>query len=236
MGPAVAGPGSAPLTLRPAASAVWTGPPPRSRKGSGRAGYIARSGVSTRQAAAITHWTPTPTCGSPPPDTGPAPSSGGSTHRSRRYDRGGPLRRMDRSGPRAAHPRPDDPTDRDAFRTYIDHTVATVLERNSTTDLLIELDRHPMPPPPELRVPRWLWNVPAVPVAALLRLTTAGYLPPVLRPRLGVEWSPARPPVRPAGARGRPTGSVAPGACPLSTVRSVHARRGLPAGCDPVLT
>ncbi|MBF6348007.1 DUF2236 domain-containing protein [Nocardia flavorosea] len=143
---------------------------------------------------------------------------------------------MDRSGPRAAHPRPDDPTDRAAFRTYIDHTVATGLERNSTTDLLIELDRHPMPPPPELRVPRWLWNVPAVPVAALLRLTTAGYLPPVLRPRLGVEWSPARPPVRPAGARGRPTGSVAPGACPLSTVRSVHARRGLPAGCDPVLT
>ncbi|WP_432420582.1 oxygenase MpaB family protein, partial [Nocardia carnea] len=111
---------------------------------------------------------------------------------------------MDRSGPRAAHPRPDDPTDRDAFRTYIDHTVATVLERNSTTDLLIELDRHPMPPPPELRVPRWLWNVPAVPVAALLRLTTAGYLPPVLRPRLGVEWSPGRPPAG-AGGGGAPT-------------------------------
>lgn len=80
------------------------------------------------------------------------------------------------------------PADRAAFRAYFDHTVDSVLERNSTTDLLIELDRHPMPPPPELTVPRWMWNMPAVPVAALLRLTTAGYLPPILRPRLGIAW------------------------------------------------
>lgn len=81
------------------------------------------------------------------------------------------------------------PRDRAAFHTYFDNTVASVLERNSTTDLLIELDRHPMPPPPELRLPQWVWNIPAVPVAALLRLSTAGYLPPILRPRLGIEWS-----------------------------------------------
>ncbi|MGW0178002.1 oxygenase MpaB family protein [Nocardia sp. NPDC003345] len=81
------------------------------------------------------------------------------------------------------------PADRAAFGTYFDHTVATVLERNSTTDLLLELDRHPMPPHPDFTLPTWAWNLPAVPLAALLRLTTAGYLPPILRPRLGIEWS-----------------------------------------------
>ncbi|WP_416566922.1 oxygenase MpaB family protein [Nocardia testacea] len=84
------------------------------------------------------------------------------------------------------------PADRPAFDSYFDTTVADVLERNRTTDLLLELDRHPMPPHPRFPMPRWVWNVPAVPAAAMLRLTTAGYLPPPLRERLGIAWDPGR--------------------------------------------
>lgn len=80
------------------------------------------------------------------------------------------------------------PPGRDAFQRYFEATVASVLERNRTTDLLIELDRRPMPSPPELRLLIWVWNIPAVPLATLLRLTTGGYLPPVLRARLGIDW------------------------------------------------
>lgn len=84
------------------------------------------------------------------------------------------------------------PPDRDAFQRYFEATVTSVLERNRTTDLLIELDRRPMPPPAELRLPTWAWSIFAVPPAALLRLSTGGYLPPVLRVRLGIGWSPER--------------------------------------------
>lgn len=80
------------------------------------------------------------------------------------------------------------PATRPEFWTWFDHIVNDVLERNWTTDLLLELDRHPMPPHPRFPLPKLLWNVPATPLAALLRLTTAGYLPPVLRERLGVTW------------------------------------------------
>ncbi|MFI2229395.1 oxygenase MpaB family protein [Nocardia testacea] len=80
------------------------------------------------------------------------------------------------------------PADRTAFDSYFDTMVADLLERNRTTDLLLDLDRHPMPPHPRFPLPRWVWNIPAVPVAALLRLTTAGYLPPPLRDRLGIAW------------------------------------------------
>ncbi|MGW1737239.1 oxygenase MpaB family protein [Nocardia sp. NPDC001965] len=79
-----------------------------------------------------------------------------------------------------------------AFRSYLDNTVAEILERNSTTELLLALDRHPMPPHPRFPMSRWIWNIPAVPVAALLRLTTAGYLPAVLRGRLGIGWDAGR--------------------------------------------
>ncbi|MFC8046204.1 oxygenase MpaB family protein [Nocardia sp. NPDC057353] len=80
------------------------------------------------------------------------------------------------------------PAGRPEFWTWFDHIVNDVLERNWTTDLLIELDRQPMPPHPNFRLPKPIWNIPALPMAALLRLTTVGYLPPVLRERLGLTW------------------------------------------------
>ncbi|MCM6774003.1 DUF2236 domain-containing protein [Nocardia sp. CDC159] len=84
------------------------------------------------------------------------------------------------------------PRTRAEFWTYYEHTVETVLERNAATDLILELDRKPMPVPPNLTVPQPVWNGLATPLAALLRLTTAGMLAPTLRARLGVPWSSAR--------------------------------------------
>lgn len=84
------------------------------------------------------------------------------------------------------------PRSRTEFWDHYRHTVADVLERNDATDLLLELDRHPMPVPPKLHTPQVVWNGFAVPLAALLRLTTAGTMPPELRERLSVAWSPAR--------------------------------------------
>ncbi|MEV0360884.1 oxygenase MpaB family protein [Nocardia sp. NPDC050697] len=80
------------------------------------------------------------------------------------------------------------PASRPEFWSWFDHIVEDVLERNETTDLLIELDRHPLPPHPRFPLPGPVWNLPALPLAALLRLTTAGYLPPALRARLGLTW------------------------------------------------
>lgn len=84
------------------------------------------------------------------------------------------------------------PRTRAEFWAYYRRTVADVLERNAATDLLLELDRKPMPVPPRLPLPQAVWNGFAVPLAALLRLTTAGMMPPELRNRLGLTWTPAR--------------------------------------------
>ncbi|MFC3961413.1 oxygenase MpaB family protein [Nocardia jiangsuensis] len=46
----------------------------------------------------------------------------------------------------------------------------------------------PLPPHPRFPLRTPVWKIPALPLAALLRLTTAGYLPPVLRERLGLPW------------------------------------------------
>ncbi|GFG96005.1 oxygenase MpaB family protein [Mycobacterium timonense] len=84
------------------------------------------------------------------------------------------------------------PHTRAEFWAYYRETVEHRLERNAATELLLELDRHPMPAPPKLRVPQLLWNSAAVPLAALLRLTTAGLLPDTARTRLRVDWSAER--------------------------------------------
>ncbi len=84
------------------------------------------------------------------------------------------------------------PRTRAEFWAYYRRTVADVLERNAATDLLLELDRKPMPVPPQLHLSQTVWNGFAVPLAALLRSTTAGMMPPELRDRLGLTWSPAR--------------------------------------------
>lgn len=84
------------------------------------------------------------------------------------------------------------PPTRKAFWEYYEYVIDHTLERNEATDMLIELDRHPMPPPPGLRLPVPVWNAAAVPLATLLRLTTAGLLPEQVRDRIGIEWSTAR--------------------------------------------
>ncbi|MFF0492476.1 oxygenase MpaB family protein [Nocardia sp. NPDC003482] len=84
------------------------------------------------------------------------------------------------------------PATRAEFWDYYHRTANEVLERNAATDLIIELDRKPMPVPPNLRVPQALWNGFALPLAALWRLSTAGLVPPAVRDRLGLDWSPAR--------------------------------------------
>ncbi|MQY17615.1 oxygenase MpaB family protein [Nocardia macrotermitis] len=84
------------------------------------------------------------------------------------------------------------PATRAEFWDYYRHTVGDVLERNAATDLLIDLDRKPLPVPPKLTVPQPVWNGFAIPLAALLRLTTAGVLPPRFRERIGLDWNRAR--------------------------------------------
>lgn len=84
------------------------------------------------------------------------------------------------------------PPTRSDFWSYYEETVNDRLERNSTTELVLDLDSHPMPPHPHFRLPRAVWNIPAVPMAALLRLTTAGLLPSTFRNRIGIEWDARR--------------------------------------------
>lgn len=81
------------------------------------------------------------------------------------------------------------PHTRAEFWAYHRETVEHRLERNAATELLLELDRHPMPAPATLQVPQLMWNAAAIPLAALLRLTTAGLLPETVRARVRVEWS-----------------------------------------------
>ncbi|WP_169813435.1 oxygenase MpaB family protein [Nocardia vaccinii] len=84
------------------------------------------------------------------------------------------------------------PATRARFWDYYRNTVDDVLERNAATDLLIDLDRKPMPVPPKIAVPQPVWNGFAIPLAALLRLTTVGVLPSRFRERIGLEWNSAR--------------------------------------------
>ncbi|TDD70302.1 DUF2236 domain-containing protein, partial [Actinomadura darangshiensis] len=81
---------------------------------------------------------------------------------------------------------PDGPA---AFRAYFDGMVEDRLERNETVDLLIRLDRTPLPPPPNWPLPRAAWTGLALPPTRLLRATGLAALPPVLRERFGLRWT-----------------------------------------------
>lgn len=81
---------------------------------------------------------------------------------------------------------PDGPA---AFRTYFDGMVEDRLERNETVDLLIRLDREPLPPPPNWPLPRAAWTGIALPPGRLFRATGVATLPPVLRDRFGLRWT-----------------------------------------------
>lgn len=81
------------------------------------------------------------------------------------------------------------PADWAGAEVYFDEMVRDRLEANqSTTDVLEALTR---PQRPSRFLPAPLWNAGISPAAGLVRLTTIGTLPPVLRERLGLEWTDA---------------------------------------------
>ncbi|WP_037560012.1 oxygenase MpaB family protein [Spirillospora albida] len=77
------------------------------------------------------------------------------------------------------------------FREYVDSMIHDRLENNDTVQLLIELDRRPLPPPPGWPLPASAWGHLATPPSALLRRTGIASLPPVLRDRFGLRWTSA---------------------------------------------
>jgi uncharacterized protein (DUF2236 family) len=98
----------------------------------------------------------------------------------------------------------------DEFRPYFDEMVETRLERtDSVTDVLAALAE---PPPPVVRgMSDALWRALRVPAARGARLGTVGLMPPVLRRKLGLEWSAARQvELRAVGAASRRSGAVLP--------------------------
>ncbi|HEU5029899.1 MAG TPA: oxygenase MpaB family protein [Spirillospora sp.] len=78
-----------------------------------------------------------------------------------------------------------------AFRDYFDTMVNERLEDNATVRLLIELDRKPLPPPPRWPLPDLAWSGVAGPPTVMLGRMGVGCLPPVLRERFGLRWTPA---------------------------------------------
>ncbi|MEO3787735.1 oxygenase MpaB family protein [Actinocorallia sp. B10E7] len=84
------------------------------------------------------------------------------------------------------------PGDPEAFAAYFDRMVAERLEFNDTVKLIIELDRRPLPPPPGWRLPSAAWPAIAAPLAVLMRRSSQAALPPVLRERFELPWSPSR--------------------------------------------
>lgn len=84
------------------------------------------------------------------------------------------------------------PADPAAFRAYFAAMVADRLEDNATVRLILELDRHPMPPPPTWTRPRVLWLAAAAPTAVVLRRASIAALPPELRTRFGLPFTPVQ--------------------------------------------
>lgn len=86
----------------------------------------------------------------------------------------------------------DLPEHYEEFDAYFDRMVETRLELTESAVDVLESLRRPARP---WVLPRWtdpLWRVGIRPVAYVLTLTTAGVLPPLLRERLGLRWTPAK--------------------------------------------
>lgn len=78
------------------------------------------------------------------------------------------------------------PKDVGEFEVWWDHIVNDVLEDHDTAHGVLESLRRPVPPP---YVPGILWS-PARPIAGrFLSFVTVAGLPPVMRERLGCEWT-----------------------------------------------
>lgn len=85
----------------------------------------------------------------------------------------------------------DLPEDWTGFRAYFDETVERELVDNPTVHVVLEtLGRPAAPPLPQ--IPPRLWRVARGPIARQAQLATIGMLPPVLRDRLALRWSPGQ--------------------------------------------
>ena len=83
----------------------------------------------------------------------------------------------------------DLPEDWAGFRTYFDEIVATRLESTqSVHDVLAALARPSSPPVPSFADPAW--KAMRVPTARIFHLATVGLMPPILRARCGLHWTP----------------------------------------------
>jgi uncharacterized protein (DUF2236 family) len=82
----------------------------------------------------------------------------------------------------------DMPADWGSFRTYFDAMVEDELRDSETLQNVIRSVFNPAKPP-LAALPDAIWNVAKWPGGELVKLTTVGSLPPVLRKRLGLEWS-----------------------------------------------
>jgi uncharacterized protein (DUF2236 family) len=80
------------------------------------------------------------------------------------------------------------PPDWPAFRAYFEAMVEQQLEHTRAVDEVLEALARPAPP--ALSAPgMWFWPAARVPLAHIVRLSTVGLLPPVLRERFGIRWS-----------------------------------------------
>lgn len=87
----------------------------------------------------------------------------------------------------------DLPSTWDGFVAYVDTMIDEQLQRTEGAEQVIDFLRHiTRPRPLRFLVPTVLWRVLIAPVSWLALLVTAGTLPPGLRDRLGLPWSPGR--------------------------------------------
>jgi uncharacterized protein (DUF2236 family) len=81
----------------------------------------------------------------------------------------------------------------DGFLGYFDRVLAEQLERTEAAEQVLDFLGHVSPPRPLRRMlPNMVWRPIIKPVEWLSMLVTTGSLPPLVRERLGLRWSPGR--------------------------------------------
>jgi uncharacterized protein (DUF2236 family) len=104
----------------------------------------------------------------------------------------------------------DLPPDMASFRPYFDRMVADELEDNETVHDVLAALRRPTTPPIPMLGDR-AWKALRLPIAHMLNLATVGLLPPILRERCGLRWTPAQErELRALGAASRAATPVLP--------------------------
>lgn len=76
------------------------------------------------------------------------------------------------------------------FRVYVDWMARERLERTASVEAVLRTLRAPVAPPIP-RLPNTAWKLARIPAARATGLATVGLLPPTVRHRLGMRWTPA---------------------------------------------